>query len=508
MSLDPIFATFATDNVSAETAIVNIDLNSVPGAGTAGQTLTIAWGSNSLTFTMSASPGNDPLLLPIPAGGTSAAAYIETLAEAFRQNEVLYSELNVTTGLSGSTNFIRISTRTSEATTFTVTDGLSFATATAIAASSPPELEENIRLLVEVFTDTGDDDTAASLGQQHSPYRTADSLTDIDFSHHFAHLRPHPPSTASIAAFASGHASNAYQRWYYRYADQYGTPPVAEKMVKNGSTLTTFYGSASPQAGRVWADENIRHNYQRRDGLTFWKPIGQDQPDWLYYWNNASGSNFGYEIFAYYEDGTSGSLFTSAPFSMTANQLLWFACGPLQLQDDGIDFSPSGSSNVYRYEWRLKNYTTSATLATAYFELSTECAPWGKYLLFDNGLGGCETVWLRGIHQEGYDVGGELFRTIRTNAFAVADGELGKTNFQAQATFTASTGYHHDDYYLDHLRQLPLSSTAWLVDVENERFLRVIVEADRIDQVRRDDEDLFSLTFELRAAWFDQAANV
>ena len=52
-----------------------------------------------------------------------------------------------------------------------------------------------------------------------------------------------------------------------------------------------------------------------------------------------------------------------------------------------------------------------------------------------------------------------------------------------------------------------MASHTWIVDTDNRRFLRVIVENKRMDSIQEDDQDLFALTFTVRAGWYDLAAN-
>jgi hypothetical protein len=109
----------------------------------------------------------------------------------------------------------------------------------------------------------------------------------------------------------------------------------------------------------------------------------------------------------------------------------------------------------------------------------------------------------------GADNVGETYETVRWPGSTDAR-EAGQPTKRRLATssvprWEANTGLYDSDFYLQHLRQLPLSD-AWLCDIENKRFLRVIVEPKSLDGITQSDRDLHQLSFTIRAAWTDQNA--
>jgi hypothetical protein len=138
--------------------------------------------------------------------------------------------------------------------------------------------------------------------------------------------------------------------------------------------------------------------------------------------------------------------------------------------------------------------------------------PWTFYLLFSNGVGGCETALMRGKKTESYEPSGEEYRIPRRfDVDRVGKeaqvGDFGKYNQVARTSWKANTGWYNDPYYIEHLKQLPLAD-AWLVDVEGQQFLKVIVQPKTMDSVRVDDETLFSMEFEIKSGWEDHNFNI
>src|SRR5690606_30015171 len=99
-----------------------------------------------------------------------------------------------------------------------------------------------------------------------------------------------------------------------------------------------------------------------------------------------------------------------------------------------------------------------------------------------------------------YNAERDTARRHRWTDYSVSGGELFAFSEEGNHTIEASTGWH-ELYYIEHLRQLLLGDL-WIVDTENDRFLRVVCESKSVD-IQKNDQQLFSLTVTLRASWFD-----
>jgi len=130
---------------------------------------------------------------------------------------------------------------------------------------------------------------------------------------------------------------------------------------------------------------------------------------------------------------------------------------------------------------------------------------WDRYLIFANGRGGCETVLMAGKNLDAYKTERSEGQTPRTPEFALDAGEIVAYAANGKREYEFNTGYV-PAAYVEHLRQLLLGD-AWLIDYDNERFIRIICDTDSVN-IKQNDQELFSMSVKFMASWIDQAANV
>lgn len=503
---DPIWCKVETDLITGVAAYFEITITT--GGPSATETLLLTWPGGSVTYEVGSADGS----LNWPEQGPATLAdYTATVAEFLRLREDVGAVFDVSIE-DAAGGVIRLTAKAIEAFAISATDGF---TNVAVSANNgtAASTEDNLRAYVEVWTDTGDFNTARRILAMHSPYDVTTSETDLDISAAFAHLKAHLPDPATInpavapSSLPWTQATDAIQKYTLRVADKYGAPAVAEGLFPWGP-YTAVHGSRSTEA---FSASTIRllHNYRRRDGSDFRKPVGEYQPDWVYY-ASQTGEAVYVTLTVYWSDGTESvyNPWNTTTVSMIDGYRIWWSvAGFRQLKLHNL--APSGSTDpeayIIGYDWKLKG-ASATPLATARYDVRCD-SPWEHYLLYDNGLGGMETVWLRGKMQEGYAPAGEEFQRPRRPGHSAQVGDFDIYNATGRSTWTMNTGWFSEDFYVEHLRQLPLAK-AWLVDRVNRRFLKVIVESKQLEDIHRDDETLYSLSFTLRSGWIDSAANI
>lgn len=502
---DPIWINVETDLITGVAA--HFEITIADGGPSASDTLALAWPGGSIEYEVGSSDAS--LNWPEQSGAT-LTNYTATVAEFLRLRADVGAIFRVTIE-DAPGGVIRLTRTTVEAFALTVTDGLTNVVVTKTDGTAP-SADPNLSAYVEVWSDTGTFNDDRRLLALHSPHAVATAATDIDISAAFAHLKPHLPTTASInagspPALLYAAATDAVQKYQLRVADKYGAPAVAEALGPWGPYLA-LHGSRSTEA---WSSTtiNLLHNYRRRDGDDFRKPVGEYQPDWVYYAPSTANDVY-VSLVIYWSDGTSS---TYDPWSTTTVALAdgyrtyWFVSGYYQLKLH--DLAPSGgtASDAYivAYDWKLKT-SGGSTLTTVRYDVLCD-TPWEHYLLYDNGKGGMETVWLRGKAQEAYAPAAEEYQRPRRPGHTAQIGDFDIFAQSARPMWDMNTGWYSDDFYLEHLRQLPLGA-AWLIDRIQRRFLRVIVEPKELSDIKKDDETLYSLSFSIKAAWLDRAANI
>ena len=392
---------------------------------------------------------------------------------------------------------------TSPASRSTSLDPIFFQFQTTLVDGSGAPTVDNLSNFVEIWQEP-DGDAAAKIVSLTHAYGT-DKRTYVD-AHAALNLKPHLPTPATItpdATVATGIAKNAFRKFYLKYADRYGSPPTPETLATSANFYAIFGSLGLDTTGAFFNQAQIIkcHNHVRPDKSLFWKPISHDQPDWAYFYMK-SDRNLSAEVLVTYFDGTTSTFTALAAADYAVDKLYWIEAGFRQLQVDTNLAVGKTEADVYRYELRLR--TTSLVLATFRYQLDCPCHPWNKYLLLSNGLGGCESVWLKGITSLGYEGERHSLERPRWVGANPQDGLMANYAAQGQHTYEANTGWH-SIHYIRHLRQLLLGDI-WLIDTQNNRFLKMMADTTSF-KLEEDDQQLFSLEFKFKAAWKDQAFN-
>lgn len=510
LHLDPIWLRLTSDQVN--TVAAKFEITST-GANSAGETIALTFGSTTLTFTIAASPDNSGLQLPQRVAQTNQV-YAEELAEAFSKNQILTDTFLVYAQNSGGTWKVIIQARSRSALALTVTEAAANLTATKTDGTGL-YLQDNLRAFIEVYKDTGSLATDTQLGQQHAVY-LSDRTATFDLSSHFADLSPTPPASSQIAAFGVGLASSMVRKYYYRYADKYGTPAVAEAMVK-ATGGKVFFGGTSANALTNYATATIKHITTERGGMLFRKPVGPVQPDWTFFEATAGHTQFNYLLNVTFTDGTNivysppgwplptAQFHASPSFTLTSGEFYAITTGYAQLGIPAL--AEAAGKIVSHYDVSLVHAGIGTTYWTRYYKLKETCGPDGLHLLYTNGVGGMDTVWLNAPHSESVNTSYQVAKNIRTSGWTLADGDNVTYEPQVTQQWSANSGYYDDAKYLEHLRQIAVSAKAWLVDLTNTRYLPVNIRPGTV-QAFDADNDLFSLPVEITSAWTDEKINL
>jgi hypothetical protein len=473
------------------------------------ETLQIEFAGNDLTFSAVAALTASALDLPLK-GAETLAEYADILAERLAGCEVLHEYFSITRSSSGG-ELITLTQRHFALLTITVTNGLSNVaeTVTDVTTTGP----DNLRALVEVWEDTGTLATDTRLATLHAPYLLPAGTTALNIHAAFSTLKAHLPTTNTIAPGLVtsplwGHATSAYLKYYLRYADKYGTPAVAESLARSEDSYYAYMGAISADSSAL-ATTPLRHNYATRNKTTLVKPITQSQPDWMYWVCPVGVTGVYLQVQVFWSDGTESTVdpFDTDLLAVEENQLYWFATSWRSLKMSTLTPEPGSPEGTYITGYRVSLTTGGLMLGVHSVTYELRYSYFSDiYLVFSNGMGGCESVGFLGKNVENYDTKSEIYDKPRAQGWTAVDGDLALLSAEGRRTWVVNTGWHTGTDYLVHLRQLQLSD-AWMIDIKRQKFLRVIVEPGEIE-VNPDDETLYSLEFQISAAWKDSTANV
>lgn len=505
---DDKFISYASNLVDFDPiARISLDISST--GPSVGQILTIEWGGNTVVFTVAATINATATAWPVKSGLETLADYALRVAEAIRQNGIITEAWEVLTlGTVGADERIQLVYRDRVVLDVTVTENLTNVAPT-VTDGTDPFLEPNLSCHVQVWkrVATADDDTL--LGSLQSPYDANSGITEFNLKDYFE-LGPTLPSTSSInpgiiSSWPHGTAFSSFLEYYTRANDKFGTPAVPLALIKSDDNYFMLHGSRSAdhdnvdQAGFL----DPLHRYRRRDGGVFRKPINEYMPDYVYFWALADLVDCNVEFVITWSDGTDSSHpSTLSDFDLGINQIHWVKSSPSSFQ-----YTPPSAGAFPEYilfKFVGDPGTGIQTLLEVKYTVKIT-ADWGKWILFDNGLGGCETALFYGKTKHGMNANRETSRRQRTGEWNVADGEAFSVGAEGQRTLEMNTGWI-EKYYAEHLQQLLLGS-CWLIDRQHKRFIRLICETTSV-VTSKDDDQLLSLDVSFKLAFFDTAFNL
>lgn len=487
----------------------------ISGSGPSnGQTLRLQFAGRDLTFTARTTPGADnPFDWPLFTTGT-LAQYADTIADRLRACEAITEYFDVQRATAAPDEGFLLVQKVLAPVIITVTETMSNVAAIGSVLDDIWD-EKNLRMALQVWKAGATTNEDTLLAAFQAPYRTSDAAVDIDISAAFVELQAHLPPASSLVFTPSagaghyGEAPTAWAKFFLRYADKYGNPATARLMAKSANSYA-IHGAVAGD-GQVSSNISLRHNYRGRDLQPFRKPVVCDQPDWVFLWTGDidPDTSFFLSVEVLFDDGTTQTVAVteSNTYSIQPNRLYWIVSGFKQLGLDTITLPP-GATAIVQYDWRMYPPDLGDNPMFGpirYLVVPKNDHDW--FLAYDNGVGGVETVALRGPRTARYEVSGETYERPRVPDWTPEVGDVFDLAKRGKKSWEVNTGcYDRHDPYLEHLLQVPLAD-AWLMDMDGQRYLRVRVEG-REMVFDKTDDTLVSLTLTVRASWKDAAYNI
>jgi hypothetical protein len=485
-----------TDKIATDQPFVLISVVNTTGVSV-GDTLTIGYNQVLHIFSFVATPNTSGTELPLPEAGQTPEAWGQALAERLRMYAPLSDDFLIQdTPLSIKLNWrtfspLVIITASTTATAFTTT-------AHSVARIV---LEDNLFAKISVHHAT----THETLLVLNGSYDMQTRQCAFDIRPAFGDIRPTLPNEyeadPSTIFIGEQRAFHSLQKYYVRYADAYGAPPKPELQQRSMDFTVIQGGVASGRVTDFFFHHLVPlHNYSAPElGVPFTKSVTREQPDWVYFVCPNAQMGLQMEYAVTYSSGEE-RFFQDGTFNATAQEVRIIPTGFKQFslrhfitnRNDGDIFPVS-----YEFRIRLSDGTTALRLT---YELELFAA-WNMYILLDNGIGGMESVRLKGKKTKTYE--GDATIIEKNN------GEMSSIFPQGFTRWEASTGWY-EDYQAEHLAQLLLGQI-WLIDPSdplNPTFTPVIAEKQSFNY-ENDDEDkgMVALTFKFRTAKTETQSN-
>jgi hypothetical protein len=500
LSQEPMPVTLATNQVTNARALLTIRLTEQATGPQANQLWDITFSGKKISFIFKYNPDQSGLQLPIPSSLGITQRYVHQLAEAISRHEWISDQFET---IVDSANFkIILRSRFDAPLSIESYATVNHLTAYATNAASP-YLKSNLCALLKVVSRKGREFAKLSGSYRIEKNDTGayEGRSEFDISGLFD-LAPHLPDELSFDpdfAFQYGIAFKAYAQYFLRFADKYGSVPVAESLLRSSPAYVLFGGRMATSILDFQMDNNGIYWCHPSKKITQTK----HQPSWVYFFTTERLIDVTVKLRLITDDVVNNTfdIFQGATHDVKANRLYYYRSGYEQLRGNRVaEFY--NIPNVVAYEWRLVDLNGKVILKQRYdFE---PCRYDSLYLAFANGLGGIDTLHVKG----GYNVKTEAERTIvtHTDVATVNDmrqGAIASMDATIQPIYDIQTGLITPQY-AQQLQQI-LVGDVWIIDTQNNRFLKVIADTKSIE-VRPKNNGMVSLSMAFKMAWLDRNA--
>jgi hypothetical protein len=355
--------------------------------------------------------------------------------------------------------------------------------------------EPNLSLYAQIWIKRNASDIF--LTEVNLTYSRITAKTDMDLSN-ITDCEPEPPTDASIDAFGFGVVYKPACELQVKYEDMYGDPVEFPSTLNNSAFYWVIYGGTPYYFGngdgapsQFWL-----HSFFDKKGKSVIRQTRKSQPEYLYIFSPGSAS-WTLKCDLIYTDGTLTSHTVNTVNLQTGVNWVTVGWDQMNMSANINAAKTLAMYNVYFDQMPM------GKLKYISFQLDDHDTEYDEYILFDNGIGGCEIVRCSGRHQEDFESQKTIISKPRVRGFTSRDGLTGHTNASGASLWKMNTGWI-SDAFARHLRQLTLADV-WYVDRKRGKFEKVTVKENSLKLVDRN-EDLHSLEFSIQ---FDsrEAAN-
>lgn len=337
--------------------------------------------------------------------------------------------------------------------------------------------EENLTCYLQVDFAYQNDADYSSLVKFNSPYSRWNKKTEFDLSHLFP-LYIQPPTAASILSGGTGAADTHSGRFRFKYADMFGTPPTVPVSFTSVSPFYVIRGSSMywNGFGDAAAINFMLHSWLNRNGRLLAREVRKEQPEYIYVFKTAGGS-FTVNVTFFYTDGTDDAV-TKGPIVVEDNSVAWVAVGWNQLD---LDADVDDAKDLMYYYITIDDVDGGMR-----YQLDDHTTEYDQYFLFDNGVGGLDTLRCSGKTIFGASGTRQIFDRTRARGTNFQTGLVGINNATASEEWQMNTGYFHEDW-CRHLAQL-LTGDIWYIDRARNRFLKCTITNNSLRLVDKEDD--------------------
>ncbi|OUJ71988.1 SprB repeat-containing protein, partial [Hymenobacter crusticola] len=200
-------------------------------------------------------------------------------------------------------------------------------------------------------------------------------------------------------------ATPLFRRFYLKYAELYGDPPVR--------AATQVLTQHMVLRGGLSSYEHVAQTYQDvyrpavQPFLTWQpnqKPVALDQPEYLYFLVDSAATSLQLWVRWFYDDGTNAERNVATHTGLSRYEVHCLPAGYLQL---GLNNAEQADRHIERYQVWVTDSDGVLRSEVRHYLLDRRPVLQRRYLVFANSLGGMDTVAMVGEGQLDVEVTGE-----------------------------------------------------------------------------------------------------
>ncbi|WP_273210530.1 DUF5977 domain-containing protein [Runella zeae] len=279
--------------------------------------------------------------------------------------------------------------------------------------------------------------------------------------------------------------------------------PVGTTTEQTSAIEYILRGKLNEEQFAGWQDAFFsQHLSDTRQFLT-WQPndaklIEKTQPEFLSFLvhHNPVPLALKVRVVITYTDGTSSSTLTRISLNTVDNYSLYTV--PVGFQALSLDeIEVTTSKEIHSYVVWLSDENNYRLTEERKYIVNPEYTHHVRFLVFNNSLGGWDTLRIHGVVQEQLSTVSTTFQRQLTANYKVDSEELLITNITGDRVLTINTGYQPDRDWLKYLEELMWAEKVYLVTEEG---LVPLVRTNPSIDLPEDDEDYGGRTFTFKRA--------
>jgi hypothetical protein len=494
---------YSTEGVKAVLILILTDIWSATGH------FTLSWGTNSVTFTLVASPDESGSQIRYASPGEDLNLWGADFVESMKSNYLLSRDFDIVGG-AGATYSIELTAKEygGEYTLALSDNNITYLTEDDNTAGVTPILRENYKLLARVIMKSG----FALLGHSSEDiYLGEDRLTpDTDGYADFdvkGYLKPEMQDKPvflfpeTLSDFLIDRTDQCRQ-FFIRYTEIYEGLARRIYSTEENKNFILAGGIDFIKMAKYHEDSSSFWDMMQynKDFLT-WQPVTKKvwprQPEKLYFlvWD-ADTDEINLKVKIYYTDDTTHT-FTKA--SETAYQYSLWECVVSYNKLDLISLPESANKEIEKYEIWIEDQDDTKISVSRFFELDRKVYTNARIFIFRNSLSGFDTIRCTGETIKSTELTRTVVETLNDFDFTSLNPQIRNDIAFEQQVYKASTGFITKEY-AEYLREFELSSEVYEFILN--RLYPVILTSKK-SEIHKDNSHLHYREFEYARAYKD-----